>query len=244
MWIEPATFLPESGQIVSVRLRVGQDLLGDPLPRSSELINQFIVVDPEGRKPVVGRDGRDPAGFVRVPMPGLMVVGYYSNPSSVELNAAKFNQYLKDEGLDEIAAIRAKRNETNAGVHEMFTRCAKSLILSGSPDAIHGDSTLNFPLELVAQKNPYMLHAGDDLAVRLTYLSHPLANALVVAMNRLNPSQKVAVRTGADGCVSLRLPSEGMWMIKAVHMIPAPAGSNAEWASYWASLTFDLNNRK
>ena len=31
-----------------------------------------------------------------------------------------------------------------------------------------------------------------------------------------------------------------MWLIKAVHMIPAPAGSNAEWASFWASLTFEL----
>jgi hypothetical protein len=30
-----------------------------------------------------------------------------------------------------------------------------------------------------------------------------------------------------------------MWLIKAVHMIPAPAGTNAEWQSYWASLTFE-----
>jgi Domain of unknown function (DUF4198) len=243
MWIEPATFLPEAGQIVSLRLRVGQDLLGDPLPRSSELIKQFIVVDPEGRKPVVGRDGGDPAGFLRSPMAGVMVVGYHSNPSTVELTAAKFNQYLRDEGLDEIAAIRARRNETNTPVHEMFTRCAKSLLLTGPPDATHGDRTLSFPLELLAEKNPYMLHAGEALPLHLTYLNHPLANALVVAMNRMNPSQKVTARTGADGCVTLRLPSEGMWMIKAVHMIAAPAGSNAEWASYWASLTFSLNHR-
>jgi hypothetical protein len=31
MWIEPTTFSPETGRIVGVRLRVGQDLLGDPL---------------------------------------------------------------------------------------------------------------------------------------------------------------------------------------------------------------------
>ena len=31
-----------------------------------------------------------------------------------------------------------------------------------------------------------------------------------------------------------------MWLIKAVHMVPAPADSNADWASYWASLTFEL----
>src|SRR3954452_8935995 len=29
-WLEPTTFSPRTGQIVGVRLRVGQDLLGDP----------------------------------------------------------------------------------------------------------------------------------------------------------------------------------------------------------------------
>src|SRR5579864_714450 len=90
MWIEPTTFSPETGEIVGLKLRVGQDLLGDPLPRDSALIHQFIVEDADGRKPVIGRDGRDPAGFLRVAMPGLLVVGYHSNPSSVELTAEKF----------------------------------------------------------------------------------------------------------------------------------------------------------
>src|ERR1700739_322864 len=87
MWIEPTNFSPETGEIVGVKLRVGQDLLGDPLPRDASLINQFIVDATDGRKPVVGRDGRDPAGFLRVANPGLLVVGYHSNPSAVELTA-------------------------------------------------------------------------------------------------------------------------------------------------------------
>src|SRR5438045_3004660 len=99
MWIDPTTFSPESGQIVGVRLRVGQDLLGDPLPRDPTLINQFVFEDAGGRKPLVGRDGADPAGFLRVATPGLLVVGYFSNPSSVELTAEKFNQYIEEEGL-------------------------------------------------------------------------------------------------------------------------------------------------
>src|SRR5437764_5089151 len=102
MWIEPTTFSPQAGEIVGVKLRVGQDLLGDPLPRDPALINQFIFEDAEGRKPLVGRDGGDPAGFLRVAVPGLLVVGYRSNPSTVELTPEKFNQYLKDEGLDAI----------------------------------------------------------------------------------------------------------------------------------------------
>jgi uncharacterized GH25 family protein len=238
MWIEPTTFSPASGEIVGVKLRVGQDLLGDPLPRDSGLINQFFVQDSAGRKPLVGREGGNPAGFLRVETPGLLVIAYRSNPSAVELTSEKFNQYLKDEGLDGVAALRAHRNETGAKAHELFSRCAKSLVLSGSPSEAQGDRALGFTLELVAERNPYAVRAGEEIPFRLTYENHPLAGALVVAMNRLNPSEKLSARTGSDGRVRFKLRPGGMWLIKAVHMIPAPAGTNAEWASFWASLTF------
>ena len=239
MWIEPGTFSPEAGQIVSVKLRVGQDLLGDPIPRDPALINQFIFEDASGRKPVIGRTGADPAGFLRVAAPGLLVVGYRSNPSSVELGAEKFNQYLKDEGLDAVIAQRASRKQTGAGVREQFARCAKSMVLSGAPNQSQTDHTLGFTLELVAERNPYALGAGEDLPIRLTYESRPLAGALVVAINRLNPSEKLTARSDKDGRVRLRLRRGGMWMIKAVHMIPAPDAAKADWMSYWASLTFE-----
>ena len=61
-----------------------------------------------------------------------------------------------------------------------------------------------------------------------------------MAINRRNPSEKLSARTDNDGRVRFRLPADGMWLVKAVHMIPAPAGANAEWASFWASLTFEL----
>jgi len=240
MWIDPTTFSPESGQIVGVRLRVGQDLLGDPLPRDPTLIHQFVFEDAAGRKPVIGRDGADPAGFLRVATPGLLVIGYHSNPSAIELAAEKFNQYVKEEGLDAVAALRVRRNETGASARELFSRCAKSLVLSGSPSEAQSDRRLGFALELVAERNPYAIRAGQDLPVRLTYENRPLAGALVVAMNRQNPSEKLAARTDNDGRVRLRLPRGGMWLIKAVHMVPAPAGTNAEWASFWASLTFEM----
>lgn len=243
MWIEPATFSPEAGQIVAVKLRVGQDLLGDPLPRNTGLINQFVVEDGTGRKPVVGREGADPAGFVRVANAGLLVIGYRSNASSTELEAEKFNSYLKEEGLDAVLAARNNRKESGAKARELFSRCAKSLVLSGPSNASQTDRLLGFPLELLAEKNPYAVRAGEDLPIRLTYESKPLAGALVVAMNRMNPSEKVTARTDKDGRVRLRLHPGGMWLIKAVHMIPAPAGSNADWASFWASLTFELRGK-
>src|SRR5262249_5738025 len=150
---------------------------------------------------IIGRNGADPAGFLRVDGPGLLVLGYRSNPSPVELPAEKFNQYLREEGLDAIAAIRESRHQTDAVVHEIFARCAKSLVLSGDPAKNQADRTLGFTLELVAERNPYLMAAGDDLPVRLIYESRPLAGALVIAMNRLNPAEKISARTDRDGRV-------------------------------------------
>src|SRR3954471_21117441 len=160
MWLEPATFSPEPGAILAVRLRVGQNLIGDPLPRDPALIKQFVFEDAARRKPLVGHEGADPAGFLRVAAPGLLVIGYHSNASAVELTPEKFNQYVKEEGLDTIAALRATRHETAMKAREMFSRCAKSLVSSGATKAGDGDRALGFTLELVAERNPYALRAG------------------------------------------------------------------------------------
>jgi uncharacterized GH25 family protein len=184
MWIEPSSFLPKAGQVVTLRLRVGQDFIGDPIPRSSALINQFVVEDKTGRKPIIGREGFDPAGFLRAGSTGMQVIGYRSNASVLELPAETFNTYLKEEGLEAIAALRSRRNETMKPTRELFYRCAKSLLLSGVRTQAEGDRTLGFTLELTAERNPYTLRDGEDLPVRLTYDNKPLAAALVVAINR------------------------------------------------------------
>ena len=240
MWIEPATFRPDPGQVVAVKLRVGQDLLGDPIPRSAHLIRDFVIADGVGRQNVAGREGSDPAGFVRVANAGVSVIGYNSNASAVELEAEKFNAYLKEEGLDAVLAARVRRKESGKKVREQFSRCAKSLLSAG---AGQGDRILGFPLELLAEQNPYSLKPGEALPVRLVYGNRPLAGALVVAINRLRPAEKVTARTDREGRVKLLLNRDGMWMVKAVHMTAAQAGAEADWSSYWASLTFAMGSK-
>src|SRR5215216_6233415 len=121
MWIEPSIFLADAGEIVSIRLRVGQGLIGDPIPRDPQLVKNFVVDEAGLRKPVVGRDGGDPAGFVRAGSPGLLVVGYQSHPSVVELTADKFNQYVKEEGLEGVGAARARQNQVGHSARDLFT---------------------------------------------------------------------------------------------------------------------------
>lgn len=75
--------------------------------------------------------------------------------------------------------------------------------------------------------------------VHLVYEGKPLAGALVVAMNRDEPEKPISARTDKGGGVLLALPRGGVWLVKAVHMVPAPAESGADWESLWASLSFE-----
>jgi uncharacterized GH25 family protein len=240
LWIEPAAFLTTPGSVVALRLRVGQDLLGDPVPRDPAAIDQFVMLDGDGRRPVVGVDGADPAGIVRVGAEGLLVIGYRSRPAPLVVPADTFNQYLKEEGLDGVAAERARRGQTGLAGLEMFSRSAKSLVLSGPARLTHADRPLGFRLELIADGNPYLLRSNDELSFRLLYEGRPLAGALVAAVNRRHPEAKRTARSDASGRVRFPLPHEGTWLIKTVHMVPAPAGSGADWESTWASLTFEI----
>ncbi|MBA3269757.1 MAG: DUF4198 domain-containing protein [Acidobacteria bacterium] len=187
-----------------------------------------------------GRDGLDPAGLIKVEQPGLVVVGYRSRHSSVEQKPEAFDKYLAEEGLDRIAAIRATHKQPGGVVRELFSRCAKALLIAGPGAGSGHDRILGFTLELVPEKTPYALRAGARLPVRLLYESQPLEGALVVAMNRADPATKVRARSGRDGRVWLPLQRDGVWLIKAVHMIPAAAGSGHHWESLWASLTFEV----
>ncbi len=238
-WIEPTSYLPDPGQVIGIRARVGDLFLGDPVPRDPALLDQLVVEDATGRRPVIGRDGSEPAGLLRMVVPGLHVIEYFGRPSRVELTAEKFNTYLREEGLDEVAATRARLHQTTAGARELFTRCAKTLVLLGAPDAAQRDRALGCRIELVAERNPYLLEPGGVLPLRLTFDGRPLAGALVVARHKRRPAEAVSARSDRDGRVRLTLPAGGTWLVKAVHMVPAPTAANADWASYWASLTFD-----
>jgi uncharacterized GH25 family protein len=239
-WIEPSTFTPASGQRLAVRLRVGLDLKGDPVPRDPALTRRFLAAGPAGDAPVPGVDNTEPAGFEAFAAPGLYTLVYDSGRSPVELDAAKFEEYLREEGLEKISARRVREGKSGAGAKEVFSRCAKALLAvgSGGPGTGWG-RVFGQRLELVAEKNPYMLKGGGELPVRLLFEGKPLAGALVAALQRGRPD-KITARTDARGRVTLRLDRPGLWLVKAVQMIPAPPDAGADWESFWASLTFSL----
>jgi hypothetical protein len=237
-WIEPSTFHPMVGDRVTAALRVGQKLAGDPLPKIPPLIDRFVLRGSAGERPVVGRAGADPAGIAFITEGGLHWIGYQSNPYPVALEGAKFEDYLRDEGLERIIDARKKNGQSAAPGRERFYRCAKALL--DTPGAAPFDVPLGFTLELVPRRNPYAMKSAGELPLALTFRGKPIANVLVVAMSKSDPEKAVRARTDAKGRVTLPLAHAGFWLIKAVHMEAAPADAGIDWESWWASITFEL----
>lgn len=230
-WIEPSSFRPEPGSVVEIHLRVGEHFVGDAVGRNPELIERFALVTAAGETVIPGREGEDPAGAVRVDAPGVVV--YRSRGSVLELDRVKLERFTSEEGVEWLLRERAKRGESDAPWRESFSRCAKALI--GAEAAPIFTKPHGLRLELIPETAP-----SKRLPVRLEFEGRPLAGALVVAINATDPAQRIERRSDKRGRVVLPLLREGTWLVKAVHVVRAPAGGKADWDSLWASLTFAL----
>ena len=235
-WIEPQAFRPKPGTAVGLRLFVGQEFKGDSVPYFPQKFERYVVAGPAGTQPIPGVLGDEPAGTVTPAAPGLYVVGLHTKLDSVSFDTSEeFEKYLLKEGLERNLALHQQRRKPGKKIEETYFRCAKSLLAAGAAGE-DADRVLGFPLELIAETNPYRTHT---LRLRLLYQGKPLSGALVVAFNKAEPLAKLKARTDDGGRVEFTLPRPGAWLVTSVHMIPAPLLSRFDWSSLWASLTFE-----
>lgn len=255
-WIQPAKFTAMPKETVGLRLMVGDGFPGEARPRDPRKLVKFFALGPSGEMPIPGSDGNDPAGEFAATESGVYVLGYRSGHSRVTLEAAKFEEYLKDEGLDAARAERAKLGESAKEGKEAYSRCAKSIIAVAPANAAamsasdatkltQGfDRVLGMPLEIVPVTNPLAAVAGSTLTFRVLHEGKPLANALVNAFAQGQNEPAVQVRTNTQGQAEMKLDKPGLWLLGTVNMTRASAEvaakNDADWESLWASLTFEL----
>jgi len=239
-WVQPDDWTPEPKTLQRVWLRVGDEVPGESFPRTPAHIQQFVLAGPDGGDEVEGQVGADPAGIASFAGPGLYLIGYASTASDVELDAAKFESYLRDEGLTGAHKRHAARADPLAMVREAFSRCAKALVRVGDAPHTGYDRNLGFTLEIIPEVDPYGLAPGGALPVRVLYDGAPLADTQVSARPADGSQHRIVARTDAEGRATLRLDRAGVWLVKSVHIIPDPAGRKVEWESFWASLGFEL----
>jgi hypothetical protein len=250
-WMQPSSFRPAVGARVDVSLLMGERLAGEPVARREERVLRFVAVDPAGAAVALpGVENRAPAGLWRPAAPGLHVLGFHGAFSKIELEAAPFEAYLREEGLEHVIAARAERGESARPGREAYARCAKAYAVAApekpagaGPDLRGWDRALGFPLEIVPLANPLELAPGAKLPVRVLRRGEPLSGARIGLLPQAEPAREVRLRTDENGRAEFEPAFGGLHLLRVVWMDRAAAGAGHDWESWWATLTFELPAR-
>lgn len=255
-WLEPASHRASPGDRVDVSIMLGHHDDLNTFARRPDHAKSFRLVGPQQTWDVAGEAGDDPAGHITAPEAGAYWLVYHGNASFIELEAKKFEDYLRHEGLEPIIQQRAALGESEAPGLEAYARCAKAVLRVGDGSteahAAFWQKPVGLPLELIPLDDPFTLRPGDELRVRLLYNGEPLASAMVEAMHRQSEQQtpqSVSVRTDEHGEATVKLDRAGRWVLANTHMVRKAMVSGeqstadadrADWESFWATLSLEV----
>lgn len=243
-WIQPQTFRGTAGAQVPLTLQVGD---GPDRSRSAlplRRIIRFDVVGPDGAardaKASLSLGGPSADGVVKLAGGGVHVLVLATDSGGrSRLPAAKFEAYLRDEGLTPAIEARAKAGQAGRDGDERYSRAAKALVLAGEGGAA-AMRPVGLPLEITPLANPYA--RPDRLPVRVTYEGRPLAGALVKLTNLADDAKPAAeLRTDAAGEASFAMPAKGDWRLAVVWTKPLGPDEDADFETTFSSLTFGLS---
>lgn len=236
-WIAPEEFTPEPGEKVDARLLVGQMMEGAELPWLSHQVSSFAVSSGGDARTIEGQEGDLPAASFVPEDPGLHIITHETHPLTVTFDTFEdFVEYLNYEGLGAVGEQHRTRGLPLTGISEAYSRSAKALVQVGPVRAEDQDRPLGLALELVALDNPYS--GVEVLPVALLWQGRPLAGRQISVFREKGGVERTLVTTDAEGHTEIPLKGGGRFVLNAVHIEPADAGTHP-WVSTWGSLSFE-----
>lgn len=245
-WLSPVThFLTADGD-VGVSLLVGDKLVvEEDRPFEAERTPRIDLVQGTQTLDLRADAIQRAVPFLTIPLHGagghLLVVDRV--PATVELDAAKFETYIRNEGHKGILEERAKRGESAKPGRERYQRNIKALFQVGTERDATFSTDTGQTIELIPEQHPTFAAPGETVTFRLTFRDKPLADHQIVALSRSGGTVKVvhsaAYTTDADGRVTIAIDRRGDWLIRGVHMIRCEQDcDDVEWDSHWVAYTF------
>jgi uncharacterized GH25 family protein len=245
MWLQPRSFgQPDSGPS-AVAFQVGH---GADRQRWAVAIDRVAVLRSIGPRGVVNQKGvLKPGGLAQDVQFSLLGAGTHilvlqSLHAQSDLPAARFNDYLKQEGLTSAVVARAKAGSAMTPGREIYSRRAKALIQVGSPTEaaqVHVTQPVGLSLEIVPEVNPYGLRAAAALPIRVIFEGRPLSGALVKLTNLEFDSRPAESHlTDGKGRAVFQAPRNGVWLLNVVWTKPISGNRRAEFETTFSSLTF------
>lgn len=258
-WLAPASYIGKAGQVFNIRFKVGENFTGINWKGNNKKVQQLAQYEPDGTindlSSLIQKNGDSLQTTLYKTGTHLFI--FQSTNSFIELDAKKFNEYLKEDGIENTIDYRKKNKEWNLPAKEYYQRSVKTLVnvlgdsnqeASKNP-AITNPTTL--PLDIIPTINPYQLNSktvNPTIQFTILFKGQPVSNALVNHWQKTTNGKTIRIvkHSNAKGQVAF-LQAAGETMISCVHMVKHTADTTANWQSYWGSLTYYFpkgNNKK
>lgn len=199
--------------------------------------------------------------------PGTYVAGVSTRTRDFDLAADKFNDYLKHDGVLDELERRTAAGELDKDARERYSKHVKTIFQVGEARSDDWSAELGYPIEFVPLANPYSVHAGESLPLKLLRNGEPMNEQLVyVGMRAADQGQghshaageghdhdhdetadhdhqagTTQLRTDANGRIEVPITADGIWFLRTIHIeqLTEPGMTHE---SNWATLTFQVDH--
>ena len=246
LYLMPEKFVVQPGTQLRLVFQNGDEFPeGVSAVKTSSLTNTALVFR-GGRTNLenIVAEAKRTTATVRVGAAGLGIMTAQTIPTFIELSPEKFRSYLEHENLTATQKWRESHGEAQKPGRERYSKYVKSLIQSEKPDDFYKERT-GLAIEIVPEANPYSLHPGETLPVQVLFRGAPAVDVAVESAWLENGKAKMVVvgRTDGNGKVNVPVKAIGPHRLHAIVMERCAEPKVADWESFWASLTFEIQGK-
>jgi uncharacterized GH25 family protein len=241
-WLQPLKFYYSVGEKIVIGFKVGQNFIGDSWKLKKERLVRLELQSRNQTKDITSLvvEGENDQLTLPVETEGSHVVIMESNTAFSELEAEKFNEYLKEDGLDDALNFRVKNDAIDLPGKELYSRHTKLIVQAGRKKDDTWKKIYDLPIEIIPDQNPMDLKVGSKIAFKILYEGKPLFGARVRVWNRYkNRTTMQPIFSQQDGTIETHISNPGPWMVSVVKMVPSK-DPKADWRSYWGTLVFGV----
>jgi uncharacterized GH25 family protein len=239
-WIQPTSMHFTPGELLTIQLMHGERFHGDPVPVNLSQIQRYELLYHSDETDRVRALDMSEISYTRPRAAGVVV--YESKHYTNLLHAEHFEAYLHEEQLHHIVDERVQRDESHLPGREIYSRCAKSILLpnNDSKKSDDVDFEVGLPLEVVIQDIELITESSNTaeraVHAKILFRGKPIQSIRAVAVDAADPTTLVELETDENGQIMFSTTVASQWMITALH-IERIDNEDADWESFWSSLT-------